>query len=76
MFNLEEKIKKYFKNISKDGVVANKSFRSLIKSFLINKGHIDREEIILKTDNEAITDSTVETEIFILDYVTYCRRDI
>ena len=31
----------------------------MIKPFLTNKGHINREEIILKFDNEAITESSV-----------------
>ena len=31
----------------------------MIKPFLTNKGHIDGEEIILKYDNETITESSV-----------------
>ena len=55
----KKSIKKYFKNIAKTDVVTNKIFLSLIKRFLTNKGHIDREKTILKTDNEAIADSLV-----------------
>ena len=55
----KKSIKKYFKNIAKADVVTNKFFLSLIKPFLTNKGHVDRKKTILKTDNEAITDSLV-----------------
>ena len=51
----KKSIKKYFKNISKDGVVSNKIFCSMIKLFLTSKGHINGEEMILKCDNETIT---------------------
>ena len=46
----KKSIKKYFNNISKDCVISNKNFWSMIKPFLTNKVHINREEVILKTD--------------------------
>ena len=55
MFNLEEKIKKYFKNISKDGVVTY-FFRSIIKPSLANTTHFNGKEIIL-VDEETITNN-------------------
>ena len=55
----KKSIKKYFKNIAKTDVVTNKNLLSLIKPFLTNKGHIDREKTVLETDNEAIIDSLV-----------------
>ena len=51
----KKSVKKYFKNISKDGVIANKIFWSMTKPFLANKCHINGEQIILKFDNETIT---------------------
>ena len=54
----KKSIKKYFKNIAKTDVT-NKNLLSLIKPFLTNKGHIDREKTVLETDNEAIIDSLV-----------------
>ena len=39
--------------------------RSMIKRFLTNKGHISEEEIILKCDNETITESSVLAEMFV-----------
>ena len=60
----KKSIKKYFKNISKDGVVSNKHVWSMMKSFLTNKGHINGEEIILKSDNETVTESSVLAEMF------------
>ena len=40
----KKSIKKYFKNISKDGVVTNKSCWNMIKPFLTDKGHINGEK--------------------------------
>lgn len=47
----------------KYGFVTNKTFWSIIKPSLTNKGDISREEIILKTDCEIITDSTMLDEM-------------
>ena len=60
----KKSIKKYFKNISKDGVVSNKNFWSMMKPFLTNKGHNNEEEIILNCDNETITESSVLAQMF------------
>ena len=61
--------KKYFKNIFEDGVVSNKNFGSMIKLFLTNDCHINGEEIILKYDNETITESSVLAEMFNSYYI-------
>ena len=37
----------------------------MMKPFLTNKGHINGEEIILKCDNETITESSVLAEMFV-----------
>ena len=71
---LKNSIKKYFKNISRDGVVSNKNFWNMMKPFLKNEGHIKGEEIILKCDNETITESSVLAEMFTLR--KYCRKNI
>ena len=57
----------------KDGVVVNENFWSIIKPFLSNKGQINVEEIIWKTDNETITDKSLLTEMF---NSHYCQKDI
>ena len=41
----------------------------MIKPFLTNKGHIDGEEIILKYDNETITESSVLALMFNSHYI-------
>ena len=61
----KKSIEKYFKNISKEGVVSTKNFCSMTKPFLTNKGHINGEGIILKCDNETITESSVLAEMLI-----------
>ena len=45
----------------------------MIKPFLTNKAHINREEIIFKCDNETITESSVLAEMFTLH--KYCRKN-
>ena len=70
----KKSIKKYFKNISKDGVVSNKSFWTIMKPFLTNKGHINGEEIILKHDNETITESSVLAEMFNSHYINIVEK--
>ena len=46
----------------------------MIKPFLTNKGYINREEIILKCDNETITEGSVLAEMFTLH--KYCRKTL
>ena len=60
----KKSIKQYFKNIFNDSVVSNKIIWSMMKPFLTNKGHINGEEIILKCDNETVTESSVLAEMF------------
>ena len=60
----KKSVKKYFNNVSKDGVVSNKNFWSMMKPFLTNKGHINEEEIILKCDNETTTERSVLAQMF------------
>ena len=70
----KKSIKKYFKNISKDGVVTNKNFWSMIKPFLTNKDHINGKEIILKCDNETITESSMLVEMFTSHYINIAEK--
>ena len=70
----KKSIKKYFKNISKDGVVKNKIVWSMIKPFLTNQGHINKEEIILKRDNETITKSSVLAQMFNSHYINIVQK--
>ena len=65
---------KYFKNIFKDGDVSNKNFWSMIKPFLMNKGQINGEQIILKCDNETITESSVLAETFKSHYINIVKK--
>ena len=71
---LERKALKYFKNISKGGVVSNKVFWSMMKSFLTSKGHINEEEIILKCDNETITENSLLAEMLNSHYINIVEK--
>lgn len=64
VFLIVKSIKKYFKNISEDGFVTNKIIWNLIQPSLASKGHINKEEIIFKTDNKAATNSSVLAGMF------------
>ena len=55
-------------------VVTKKNCWSVIKPFLTNKGHINGQEIILKCEDEAITESSVLTEMF--SSHKFCRKNI
>ena len=70
----KKSIKKYFKNVSKDSVVTNKHFWSIIKPFLTNKGYINGEETILKCDNEIVTVSSVLAEMFNSHYINIVEK--
>ena len=61
----KKSVEKYFKNISKNGVVSNKNIWNIITPFLTNKSHINVEEITLKRNNEAIAESSVLTSHYI-----------
>ena len=46
----------------------------MIKTFLTNKGDINGEEIILKCDNETITESSVLAEMFNSHYINIFEK--
>ena len=66
--------RKVLRNISKDGVARNKNVWSMIKPFLTNKCHINGEEIILKFDNETITEISVLGEMFKSHYINIVKK--
>ena len=70
----KKSIKKFFKNISIDGVVSIKRSWSMRKPFLTNKGHINVEEILLKCDNETIAESSVLAEMFNSHYINIVEK--
>ena len=47
---------------------------SIIKPFFRNKGHINREKIILISDNETITDSSGLAETFNSRYINIAEK--
>ena len=58
----------------KDGIVANSFFWSIIKPFLINKGHIIGKETISKTDNKTIIDNSVLARMFKSHYINIAEK--
>ena len=59
---------------SKAGVVTNKNFWSVIKNFPANKDHINGEGIMLKCDNETISDSSVLAEMLNSHYINIFEK--
>ena len=45
-----------------------------MKPFLTNKGHINGEKIILKCDNETITERWVLADILNLHYINIVKK--
>ena len=50
---LWKSIKLFFQNISRDGIITNKTFWSTMKRFLTNKGHISSDKVIIKKANKS-----------------------
>ena len=74
----KKSIKKYFKHVSYFififHVVTKEIFWSMIKPFLTDKGHVNREEIILKSDNETVTDNSVLAEMLNSHYINIVEK--
>ena len=51
-----------------------KNFWSMMKPFLTNKDHINGEEIILKCDNETVTESSVLAEMFNSHFINIVEK--
>ena len=52
----KKSMKQYFSNITSKGTVTNREFWKTMKPFLTNKGCLDNSDIMLRGDNEMITD--------------------
>ena len=61
---------------SQRSVVTNKNIWNMIKSFLTNKEHINKKEIISKSDNETTTDSSVLAEMFNSHYINIVEKSL
>ena len=55
--------------ITEKGIISNKNFWYFVKPFLTNTDFIDSTDIILKLDNEIITEKTKLVERFNNHYV-------
>ena len=48
-----KKYEKFFQNISRDGIITNKTFWRTMKCLLTNKGHISSDKVIVKKANKS-----------------------
>ena len=67
-------IKSYFQDISKEGLVTNKSFWNFVKSFLTNKSCHTQNEIMLIVNGKIIVAASGLVEIFNDHYITIVEK--
>ena len=68
--SMNKKAKKdYFKNATKDGIMANKKFWNLLKPFLTNKGSFSEDQLSIEINNQLITDEKTLADTFNEHYI-------
>ena len=72
----KKSIKQYFSNNTSKGVVINREFWKTMKPFLTNKGCLDNSDIILRGDNEMITDDKRLANLFNEHCINIVERSI
>ena len=70
----KKSMKQYFSNITSKGTVTNREFWKTMKPFLTNKGSLDNSDIMLRGDNEMITDDKRLAKLFNEHYINIIER--
>ena len=70
----KKSMKQYFSNITSKGTVTNREFWKTMKPFLTNKGCLDNSDIMLRGDNEMITDDKRLAKLFNEHYINIIER--
>ena len=70
----KKSMKQYFSNITSKGTVTNTEFWKTMKPFLTNKGCLDNSDIMLRGDNEMITDDKRLAKLFNEHYINIIER--
>ena len=74
-FSIRKKsMKQYFFNNTSKGTVTNREFWKTMKLFLLSKGCFDNSDIMLRGDNEMITDDKRLAKLFNEHYINIIER--
>ena len=69
-------LKKFFSNITSKGTMVNREFWKTMKPFHTNKDCSDNSDIMLRGDNEMITDDKRLAKLFNEHYINIVERSI
>ena len=73
--NLSKSTKrKYFEKVTKKGFVNNRAFWNTVKLFLTNKGFLTNDNIVIKNNDEIITNKNEIVELFNSHYVNIVEK--
>ena len=67
-------IQHYFSNITSNKIITNKIFWKVIKPFLTNKGCLEKSDIMLRDDENMITDEKILVQLFNDHYINIVER--
>ena len=70
----KKSMKQYFSNIKSKGTVTNREFWKTMKPFLTNNDCLDNSDIMLRGDNEMITDDKRLAKLFNEHYINIIER--
>ena len=70
----KKSMKHHFSNIISKGTVTNREFWKTMKPFLTNKGCLDNSDIMLRGDNEMITNDKRLAKLFNEHYINIIER--
>ena len=74
MFSIRRKSIQHFSNIKSNGIITNKNFWKAIKPFLTNKGCLEKSDIMLRDDENMITDEKKLLQVFNVYYINIVER--
>ena len=76
--SITTKVKKDFREVTKNGIVTNKEFWKLLKHFLTSKGKgsFSKEQINIEIDDKLVTDERVHMEIFHQHYINIVEKPL
>ena len=70
----KKSMKQYFSNITSKGIVTNREFWKTMKPFLTYKGCLNNSDIMLRSDNEMMTDDNRLEKLFKEYYINIVER--
>ena len=76
--SITTKVKKDFREVTKNGIVTNKEFWKLLKPFLTSKakGSFSKDQINIEIDGKLVTDERVHIEVFHQHYINIVEKPL